>query len=159
MLFNDYQSIGRLSTTDQPNWVSSEELRKAIKVREKDFSRTIVPGDKIMICHGGSSEFVVDLLAVWSCGAAAACVNPLATQNEIDNLISFIEPNAIIRNVDGPLVTLKERHEKAVPSFHMDMPALYLFTSGTTGTPKGVEHNFRSLLARFTLNQVYMGRG
>ncbi len=157
MLFNNFLNIGRIATTEDGVFVEASELLNRIQLRKEQFGKVMRAGDIAMICHGGSAEFVVDLLATWSLGAAAACVNPAATENEINNLVDFIEPGLLIRDSETEPKVLKKSTASQNDTFSLDNPALYLFTSGTTGTPKGVEHSFRSLLSRFTLNQKYIG--
>jgi acyl-CoA synthetase (AMP-forming)/AMP-acid ligase II len=158
MLFNDFQTLGRFSTSNSPDWIEADEIRQRILKRSSDFQGKIGPGDKVMICHGGSADFLVDLLSVWNVGAAAACINPSTTENERQILCDFMEPTlSLLAAGEQPIVHRNSiASEGAAPA--LDDPALYLFTSGTTGNPKGVEHSFRSLLARLTLNQIYMNR-
>ena len=158
MLFNNFLNIGRIATTEDGKYIESADLLNRIQTRKTQFEKVMQAGDIVMICHGGSAEFVVDLLASWSLGAAAACVNPAATENEINNLVDFIEPTLLIRDSKNEPEVLRQRDAVKLATFNLDSPALYLFTSGTTGTPKGVEHSFRSLLSRFTLNQTYIGK-
>jgi acyl-CoA synthetase (AMP-forming)/AMP-acid ligase II len=123
-------------------------------------------GSLIAIVHDGSARFFADLLAAWTLGATAACLDGGLTQSELKTVIGFAEPAAIL--VDGNAVTadpkipvLQLADSKSAPmiapAWELDDPALVLFTSGTTGAPKGVVLTFRALLMRLSLNVAAIG--
>jgi oxalate---CoA ligase len=124
----------------------------------------------VAILHGGSAQFVADLFAVWACGATAACLDPTLTPSELRNLISFMRPAATLvrtgqftEQIDsGNTIDLSVASEipgRAVTAqSKLDDPALLLFTSGTSGSPKGVLLSFRAILARTSLNSEVIGR-
>jgi len=157
MLFNNFPTLGRIATTADLDWWDGERIRGRINRRIAQLKDHCGPGSIVLLAHGGSPEFLADLLAIWSCGAAAACTNPGLTENEIDTLKDFIEPVGGLFAADEDPVFFENGKpaQKKEPS--LDDPALLLFTSGTTGNPKGVTHTFRSLVARFSLNQAYIG--
>jgi len=125
-------------------------------------------GDRVIIRHGGTAVFFADLFAVWRVGACACCVNPGTTDPELANLAAFVAAKLVLsgngqaqpEGLDAPCLqsadTTLPSTEPATAS-HQDDDALILFTSGTTGDPKGVLHTFRSLMARVALNQFQIG--
>lgn len=157
MFFNNFNQLGRLTTTNSDYWTDRADFQIKIAARADELKNQIVAGERVLICHGGSTGFVVDLLACWSLGAAAACINPTTTDSEKRNLIEFIKPAAILKSAETPAELTTYAGQSAASNLTLDLPALYLFTSGTTGTPKGVEHTFRSILSRLALNQTYIG--
>lgn len=123
-------------------------------------------GRVVVIRHGGTPRFFVDLLSVWASGASAACLNPGTTLPELETIADFLNPVCILTKDDGggsirgvPVVDLASMPdaEAADVASELDDDALLLFTSGTTGDPKGVLHTFRSLLARTALNRFHIG--
>ena len=133
--------------------------------------RRIGPGSVVAISHSGSAHFFADLFAVWTVGAAAACLDSALTDIELQTLIDFTQPAALLVNqpktsntLAVPILELASSRSprpstgsKPVTDFDPDRPALILFTSGTTGSPKGVVLTYRALQTRIELNVATIG--
>ncbi len=124
--------------------------------------RGVSPGDRVLWCARATLPSVSALLAVLRCGAVLVPVSPSATPSEIAHVVGDAAPVlAIVERSRqdafgaGPTIVGIEELARAAehtapapgPALWPDDDALIVYTSGTTGTPKGAVHTHASLLA------------
>jgi malonyl-CoA/methylmalonyl-CoA synthetase len=124
--------------------------------------RGVRPGDRVLWCARATLPSVETLVAVLRAGAVLVPLSPSARGPEIDHVVADAAPVLAIcdrRREDafaaGPPVVLVEELARAAPGAapaagpprRPGDDALIVYTSGTTGKPKGAVHTHGSLLA------------
>lgn len=128
----------------------------------------IGPGSLVGITHNGTAHFFADLFATWALGATAASLDSHLTDAELKIITEFAKPAVLLAsrtsrafNLSVPAVDLEaapRTDSNLAARLKPDDPALVLFTSGTTGNPKGVTLTFRALSARISANIGVIGK-
>jgi malonyl-CoA/methylmalonyl-CoA synthetase len=151
-------------------WLTAEQLQEASSdVARRLGAAGLSPGDRVILCAGTSAALVRAYIGVLRAGLVAVPVNPGYTRHEVERLAKAARPSAAL--VDRPEVAewvssaastsplLSDLTLSGLPPAPADAPqapidgagpadpALLLYTSGTTGAPKGALLSHGNLLS------------
>ena len=120
----------------------------------------VAPGDRIGLYALSSLDWVIAYLGAQRAGACVVPMNPDYHSAEVEHIVGNAEPSLVIADSERAAVVRKlgirsvDVHDPprgappAMPDLTPDSPAAILYTSGTTGRPKGAVLDHGGLLAQ-----------
>src|SRR5258708_2784762 len=120
----------------------------------------VEPGDRVGIYSASHLDWVIAYLGVQRAGACVVPMNPDYHSAEVEHIVSNAEPSLVIADSERAPVLEKlglrsvDVHDlpratpPPMPDLTPDSPAAILYTSGTTGRPKGAVLDHGGLLAQ-----------
>jgi acetyl-CoA synthetase len=158
------------------DWHFGELIARSAGLSGAFAARGVRRGDVVMTLLGNRIEWALTLLACWRMGAVALPCTPQLRRHDLELRASAAAPALCV--VGGDLVdelpedvpemtldevaeTLDEDRPQETPAATEDMdledPALIVFTSGTTGEPRGVVHAQRYLAGQRAQAEHWLG--
>lgn len=106
----------------------------------------IGPGSIVPLVMPRCADYLVAVVAILRCGAAYAPIDPAAPRRA--TMLDPLGSPIIIGQEPGMLDPAQSNQAGAVPNLDIDpeSPAYVMYTSGTTGTPKGVVVPHRAIV-------------
>src|SRR4051794_35403659 len=149
------------------DWYFGELVARSAGLSGAFAARGVKRGDVVMTLTGNRIEWVLSLLACWRMGAVALPCSTMLRRHDLEHRVAAANPKlcvgeeGLLAEMPGgvPLMTMAEvvdvmdedRPQEApagVEEMDAEDPALIVFTSGTTGEPRGVVHAYRYLMGQ-----------
>jgi acyl-coenzyme A synthetase/AMP-(fatty) acid ligase len=158
------------------DWYFGELVAKSAGLSGAFAARGVERGDVVMTLVGNRIEWVLSLLACWRMGAVALPCSTMLRRADLEHRIAAANPKLCVGEDDllaelpdgVPAMTMadvaavmdEDRPQEtpaAIEEMDPEDPALIVFTSGTTGPPRGVVHAYRYLLGQRVQAEHWFG--
>ena len=177
MNFIEDISTKHLSNLDSPAIITNEnnltyrELIKEVKKTAASLIELNIHRMKpVAVLSDNNKDFIILVLALWMIDAVPAPINTRLTQKEAEELIN-ISGSSILFIHQKLVKNLKDKFPKAVsfplknklettgntrPRNNLSNTAVIIFTSGSSGKPKGVMLSFKNLLRSAEIGNSFL---
>ncbi|HKB52276.1 MAG TPA: AMP-binding protein [Solirubrobacterales bacterium] len=158
------------------DWYFGELIARSAGRSGAFAARGVRRGDVVMTLLGNRIEWALTLLACWRMGAVALPCSPQLRRHDLELRCAAAAPTLCVAGEellgelpDGvPAMTLAEvaatldedrpqETPAAIEQMDAEDPALIVFTSGTTGEPRGVVHAYRYLAGQQSQAEHWLG--
>lgn len=145
--------------SDDGSLLSYEDLAiKALLLRERLRNAGLEPGEAVLVSTERKASSVVAILGVWLAGGVYVPIDPMTPKDRVEYIVSdaackyavidpffqltldieCIELQKIINDARGDEALSDEHIQPILKELEDNAPAYVLYTSGSTGLPKGV---------------------
>jgi acyl-coenzyme A synthetase/AMP-(fatty) acid ligase len=158
------------------DWHFGELIACSAGVSGAFAARGVRRGDVVMTLVGNRIEWVLSMLACWRMGAVALPCNTQLRGHDLELRVSASAPKLcvgeeeLLGNLPAGVPTMnmaeiaavldEDRPQEtpaAIEAMGPEDPALIVFTSGTTGDPRGVVHAYRYLFGQTIQAENWFG--
>jgi acyl-coenzyme A synthetase/AMP-(fatty) acid ligase len=158
------------------DWHFGELIACSAGVSGAFAARGVERGDVVMTLVGNRIEWVLSLLACWRMGAVALPCSTQLRGHDLEHRVAAAEPKlcvgeeGLLGNLPAGVPTMNMTEFAAVldedrpqetpaslAAMEPEDPALIVFTSGTTGAPRGVLHAHRYLAGQRVQAEHWLG--
>jgi acyl-coenzyme A synthetase/AMP-(fatty) acid ligase len=158
------------------DWHFGELIARSAGLSGAFAARGVKRGDVVMTLLGNRIEWALTLLTCWRMGAVALPCSPQLRRHDLeqrtsaalpalcvaaDDMLDELPDGVPAMTLDEVAATLDEDQPQETPAAIEAMdgedPALIVFTSGTTGEPRGVVHAYRYLAGQRAQAEHWLG--
>ena len=130
---------------DSAAWTYAELDRGAERIAAGLLAAGMPPGARVGVMLDRSPELIATVLGVLKAGAAVVPLDVSYPHARIDLMIDRVRPFRVISDIAEVRALLEVPATTTLPAIDPESAAYVLFTSGSTGEPKGVTMPHRAL--------------
>ncbi len=141
------------------HWSFAELRRDVARAAGAYLDRGARPGDRVALLLGDVPEFPIAYFGAIAAGLVATPLSSQLSDQELKQILEVAAPSVVVGGTMRPkgatclsIADLANGPAVAFPETAAQDPALLIFTSGSSGVPKGVLHAHRSFWARQSMH-------